>query len=184
MIAIDSQHDVTVTNEPIHKSLMRRIAQPASDIQNPLLWSPPNQRPDIYPLNRIPGLSKKGSKNRIEHELELELIQTHMAQKPLLWVEVGAHAVRNRAKCGGVGWAGAGVAWRLGVCVVFGASPAVWRRQLSLCGFIFKKPGANLVMTWSSTSTSALVPPCAVGGYLAQAPFLPLTSRAAILKQF
>jgi hypothetical protein len=24
-------------------------------------------------------------------ELELELIQTHMAQKPLLWVEVGAH---------------------------------------------------------------------------------------------
>jgi hypothetical protein len=43
-------------------------------------------------------------------ELELELIQTHMAQKPLLWVEVGAHAVRNRSKCGGVGWAGAGVA--------------------------------------------------------------------------
>jgi hypothetical protein len=38
-------------------------------------------------------------------ELELELIQTHMAQKPLLWVEVGAHAVRNRSKCGGVGWA-------------------------------------------------------------------------------
>jgi hypothetical protein len=31
----------------------------------------------------------------------------------LLWVEVGAHAVRNRSKCGGVGWAGAGVAWRL-----------------------------------------------------------------------
>jgi hypothetical protein len=39
-------------------------------------------------------------------ELELELIQTHMAQKPLLWVEVGAHSVRNRSKCGGVGWAG------------------------------------------------------------------------------
>ena len=70
----------------------------------------------------------------ITRELELELIQTHMAQKPLLWVEVGAHAVRNRSKCGGVGWAGAGVAWRLGVCVVFEASPAVWRRQLSLCG--------------------------------------------------
>jgi hypothetical protein len=35
-------------------------------------------------------------------ELELELIQTHMAQKPWLWVEVGAHAVRNRSKCGGV----------------------------------------------------------------------------------
>jgi hypothetical protein len=25
-----------------------------------------------------------------------------MAQKPLLWVEVGAHAVRKRPKCGGV----------------------------------------------------------------------------------
>jgi hypothetical protein len=29
-------------------------------------------------------------------ELELELIQAHMAQKLLLWVEVGAHAVRKR----------------------------------------------------------------------------------------
>jgi len=55
-----------------------------------------------------------------------------MAQKPLLWVEAGAHAVRNRSKCGGVEWAGVGVAWRLGVCVVFGAFWAVWRRQLSL----------------------------------------------------
>jgi hypothetical protein len=27
-------------------------------------------------------------------ELELELTQTHMTQKPLLWVEAGAHAVR------------------------------------------------------------------------------------------
>ena len=42
-----------------------------------------------------------------------------MAQKPLLWVEVGAHAMSNRSKCGGVGWAGAGAAWRLGVCVLF-----------------------------------------------------------------
>ena len=66
--------------------------------------------------------------------LELELIQTHMAQKPLLWVEVGAHVVRNRSKCGGVVWAGAGVAWHLGVYVVFEAFLAVWRRQLSLCG--------------------------------------------------
>jgi len=41
-------------------------------------------------------------------ELELELIQTHMAQKPLLWVVVGAHAVRNRSRC-----AGACVSWRL-----------------------------------------------------------------------
>jgi hypothetical protein len=49
-------------------------------------------------------------------ELELELIQTHMTQKPLLWVEVGAHAVRKRSGCAGVVWAGAGVAWRLCVC--------------------------------------------------------------------
>jgi hypothetical protein len=43
-------------------------------------------------------------------QLELERIQTHMTQKPLLWVEVGAHAVRNRSKFGGVGWAGADIA--------------------------------------------------------------------------
>jgi hypothetical protein len=49
-------------------------------------------------------------------ELELELIQTHMTQKLLLWVKAGAHAVRKRSECGGVGWAGAGVAWRLCVC--------------------------------------------------------------------
>jgi hypothetical protein len=31
-----------------------------------------------------------------------------------LWVEeVGAHAVRNSLEFGGVGWPGAGVAWRL-----------------------------------------------------------------------
>jgi hypothetical protein len=49
---------------------------------------------------------------------------------------VGAHAVRNRSKCGGVVWAGAGAAWRLGVCVVFEAFLDVWRRQLSLCGIL------------------------------------------------
>jgi hypothetical protein len=32
-----------------------------------------------------------------ELELELELIQTHMTQKPLLWVEVGVHAVRKKS---------------------------------------------------------------------------------------
>jgi hypothetical protein len=51
-----------------------------------------------------------------EPELELELIQTQMTQKPLLWVEVGAHAVRKRSECAGVVWEGAGVAWRLCVC--------------------------------------------------------------------
>jgi hypothetical protein len=56
---------------------------------------------------------------------------------------IGAHAVRNRPMCGGVGWAGAGVAWRLGVCVVFGAFWAVWRQvkmamlHEGLGGFVF-----------------------------------------------
>jgi hypothetical protein len=31
-----------------------------------------------------------------------------MTQKPLLWVEVGAHAVCKRSECAGVVWAGAG----------------------------------------------------------------------------
>jgi hypothetical protein len=31
-------------------------------------------------------------------ELELELIQTHTTQKLLLWVEVGANAVRRRSE--------------------------------------------------------------------------------------
>jgi hypothetical protein len=48
-----------------------------------------------------------------ELELELELIQTHMTQKPLLWIEVGAHAVRKRSECARVVWAGEGAAWRL-----------------------------------------------------------------------
>ena len=61
-----------------------------------------------------------------------------MAQKPLLWVEVGAHAVRNRSKCGGVGWAGAGVAWRLGVCVVSFAPPAFVVGEAGVCDVYFK----------------------------------------------
>ena len=58
-----------------------------------------------------------------------------MAQKPLLWVEAGAHAVRKkrRSECNGGIWVGEGVAWHLRVCVVFEASSAVWRCQLSLC---------------------------------------------------
>ena len=59
---------------------------------------------------------------QLELELELLVIQTHLAQKPLLWVEVGAHAVYNRSKYGGVGWTGTGIApWCLCVCVVFEA---------------------------------------------------------------
>jgi hypothetical protein len=40
--------------------------------------------------------------NASRSELELELIQTHMTKKPLLWVEVGAHAVRKRSESAGV----------------------------------------------------------------------------------
>ena len=80
-----------------------------------------------------------------ELKLELGLIETHMAQKPLLRVEVGAHAVRSRSKCGGVGWTGAGVAWRLGVCVVFEAFGAVWRRQEA--PFVWCSPAGGCVQS-------------------------------------
>jgi hypothetical protein len=45
-----------------------------------------------------PGISEvdnplAGRAATSELELEPELIQTHMTQKPLMWVEVGAHAV-------------------------------------------------------------------------------------------
>jgi hypothetical protein len=44
---------------------------------------------------RKPSQAHKHFCPLLELELELELIQTHMTQKPLLWVEVGAHAVRK-----------------------------------------------------------------------------------------
>jgi len=46
-------------------------------------------------------------------EPELELIQTHMAQKPVLRVEVGARALRVRSVSREEAWASAGVqdAW-------------------------------------------------------------------------
>jgi hypothetical protein len=78
-------------------------------------------------------------------ELELELIQTHMAQKPLLWGEVGAHAVCKRSECGGVVWAGEGAAWRL--CVVIEAFWAVWRRRLSLCGALLQGVACKAPLT-------------------------------------
>jgi hypothetical protein len=52
-----------------------------------------------------------------------------MAQEPLLWVEVDAHAVRKRSGRYGVGWASAGVAWRFSVCVTraaFQVPRVVW----------------------------------------------------------
>jgi hypothetical protein len=49
-------------------------------------------------------------------ELELELIHTYMAKKPLLWVEAGAHAVGQNV----LGWCGqAWVSSGACVCVVF-----------------------------------------------------------------
>jgi hypothetical protein len=60
-------------------------------------------------------------------KLEREVIPTHMTQKPLLWVEVGAHAVHKKSEYSGV-WAGAGVARRLCVCCLcslFGLSGVV-----------------------------------------------------------
>jgi hypothetical protein len=47
------------------------------------------------------------------HELELELIQSQMAQKPMLWGKVGARALRVRSVSREEVWASAGVqsAW-------------------------------------------------------------------------
>ena len=42
-------------------------------------------------------------------ELELELIQAHMAQKPVLRVEVGARALRVRSVSREEAWASSGV---------------------------------------------------------------------------
>ena len=42
-------------------------------------------------------------------ELELELTQTYMTQKSLLWGEVGALAVSKKSEFAGVVWAGASV---------------------------------------------------------------------------
>jgi hypothetical protein len=74
-------------------------------------------------------------------ELELELIQTHMTQKPLLWVEAGAHAVRNKpvVEWGGQAWLSCGAC----VCVAFEAFLAAWLRQLSLCALGLKSKYFN-----------------------------------------
>ena len=76
-----------------------------------------------------------------ELELELELIQTHMTQKPMLRVEAGARALRMLVKymCGWTGRASAGVQ---GTCVWAWISGAPVRAgwvcdggvQLSFCG--------------------------------------------------
>ena len=49
----------------------------------------------------------------VKWELEPELIQAHMAQKPMLRVEVGARALRVRSVSREEAWASAGVqdAW-------------------------------------------------------------------------
>ena len=79
----------------------------------------------MWPAER--GLLILGAPLAVPSELELELIQTHMTQKQLLWVEVGAHAVRKSSGRDVVVRAGVGVAWRL--CVLsskpFGLSGAV-----------------------------------------------------------
>jgi hypothetical protein len=51
------------------------------------------------------------------YRIELELIQAHMAQKPLLWEEVGAHAGAQKVKSA-MGWGGQARVSR-GVCVCF-----------------------------------------------------------------
>ena len=74
-------------------------------------------------------------------ELELELIQAHMTQKPMLRVEVGARALRVLIKkCGWTGRASAGVqgtclwAWISGAPVRVGCA-CDGGDKLSFCGF-------------------------------------------------
>ena len=77
----------------------------------------------------------------LKEELELELIQTHMTQKPMLRVEAGARALRMLVKnmCGWTERASAGVQ---GTCVWAWISGAPVRAgwvcdggvQLSFCG--------------------------------------------------
>ena len=52
-----------------------------------------------------------GGGPQVREELELELIQTHMTQKPLLRVEAGARALHmlDKTMCGWTGRASAGV---------------------------------------------------------------------------
>jgi hypothetical protein len=53
----------------------------------------------------LPGLVETENRGLwLELELELELIQARMTQKPMLWVEVGARAVRERSKKWLAGW--------------------------------------------------------------------------------
>jgi hypothetical protein len=62
----------------------------------------------LHNVANLGAASKVGLLELNLYRIELELIQTYMTQKPLLWVDVGAHVVRNRSECSGVVWAGAG----------------------------------------------------------------------------
>ena len=72
--------------------------------------------------------------NQSHDELELELIQTQMTQKPMLRVEVGARALRNQTGGGG-GWEGASSAVcgsaRSSVCVGPSKPETIARRNKS-----------------------------------------------------
>jgi hypothetical protein len=54
--------------------------------------TPPSHSPSLFHAQAAAVVADQAKS--FEHELEL--IQAHMTQKPLLWVEVGAHAVRKR----------------------------------------------------------------------------------------
>ena len=69
----------------------------------------------------------------VRPELELELTQTHMAQKPVLRVEVGARALRVRSVSREEAWASAGVqvAWVSG-CGCEADKGVLWSQRPSL----------------------------------------------------
>ena len=58
-----------------------------------------------------------------------------MAQKPLMWVETGAYAVRKRPERDGVGWPSAGARW-------------LWLENREYAGYFDRKNGKKGKGSW------------------------------------
>ena len=67
----------------------------------------------LHTFGALHCASQRADADRSLGELELELIQSHMAQKPVLRVKWGARVLRVRSVSRGEVWASAGVqgAW-------------------------------------------------------------------------
>ena len=90
----------------IYPISIKHQARPALSLRK---WHPPSGPVSFTPsaTRTRTNTNPNGTKAIAVVELELKLTQTYMTQKPLLWVEVGAYAVRKRSECAGVVLAGA-----------------------------------------------------------------------------